>query len=79
MFCPECKSEYRPGFTHCSDCNVDLVAERPKPQSDVNLSKLSKGLLVKDFAGISQCAGGFGVSIRVKRSGLSKSLQKISK
>src|ERR1700719_904897 len=21
MFCPQCKAEYRPGFTHCSDCD----------------------------------------------------------
>jgi hypothetical protein len=25
MFCPECKCEYREGFTHCSTCDVDLV------------------------------------------------------
>jgi hypothetical protein len=25
MFCPECQAEYRPGFTHCADCDVDLV------------------------------------------------------
>jgi|HubBroStandDraft_1064217.scaffolds.fasta_scaffold12305_3 hypothetical protein len=25
MFCPVCKLEYRPGFTKCSDCDVDLV------------------------------------------------------
>jgi hypothetical protein len=33
MFCPVCKAEYRLGFTHCSDCDVDLVEhldpERP--------------------------------------------------
>jgi hypothetical protein len=33
MFCPECKAEYRPGFTQCSDCAVDLVEELPKEQS----------------------------------------------
>jgi hypothetical protein len=27
MYCPQCKSEYRPGFTHCADCDVDLVQE----------------------------------------------------
>jgi hypothetical protein len=25
MFCPECKAEYRPGFTRCADCDVELV------------------------------------------------------
>jgi hypothetical protein len=25
MFCPNCKAEYRPGFTRCSDCEVALV------------------------------------------------------
>jgi len=29
MYCPKCKAEYRPGFTRCSDCLVDLVAELP--------------------------------------------------
>jgi hypothetical protein len=27
MFCPECKAEYRAGFTRCSDCGVDLVEQ----------------------------------------------------
>jgi hypothetical protein len=26
MYCPECGGEYREGFTHCADCDVDLVA-----------------------------------------------------
>lgn len=26
MFCPECRAEYREGFTECSDCGVALVA-----------------------------------------------------
>lgn len=29
MFCPECKAEYRQGFTHCADCDVELVAQLP--------------------------------------------------
>jgi len=27
MFCPVCRSEYRPGFTRCAPCDVDLVAD----------------------------------------------------
>lgn len=30
MVCPQCKAEYRQGFTHCADCDVDLVWELPK-------------------------------------------------
>jgi hypothetical protein len=29
MFCPQCKAEYRKGFTKCSDCDVDLVWDGP--------------------------------------------------
>src|SRR5690349_12397475 len=34
MFCPRCKSEYRTGFTHCADCDVDLVESLPQTPSD---------------------------------------------
>ena len=27
MICPVCRDEYRPGFTRCATCDVDLVAE----------------------------------------------------
>jgi hypothetical protein len=39
MFCPQCKAEYRPGFTVCADCDVDLVYELPKhaPQGEESL------------------------------------------
>lgn len=30
MFCPQCNVEYRPGFTRCSDCDVDLVEDPPQ-------------------------------------------------
>ena len=29
MFCPQCKAEYRAGFTKCSDCDVELVKQLP--------------------------------------------------
>lgn len=34
MFCPQCGVEYRPGFTRCSDCDVDLVHELPLVRTD---------------------------------------------
>jgi hypothetical protein len=29
MFCPECGSGFREGFTRCSECDVDLVSSPP--------------------------------------------------
>jgi len=29
-FCPVCRSEYRTGFTHCSDCGAALVDRLPE-------------------------------------------------
>jgi hypothetical protein len=34
MFCPRCESEYREGFTRCSDCDVELVAALPSEDHD---------------------------------------------
>lgn len=34
MFCPQCGLEYRPGFTHCNDCDVDLVQELPGEEEE---------------------------------------------
>jgi hypothetical protein len=34
VWCPSCGAEYRPGFTRCPDCDVDLVDELP-PEPEV--------------------------------------------
>jgi len=40
MFCPECRAEYRPGFTRCYGCDVDLVQELS--ESDTRTRKLKR-------------------------------------
>ena len=34
LWCPSCGSEYRAGSTHCPDCRVALVRERPDRLAD---------------------------------------------
>jgi hypothetical protein len=43
MICPNCKSEYRPDFTSCSDCHVDLVEELPARNSPTSFAVLWRG------------------------------------
>ena len=41
MFCPQCRAEYRPGFTRCSDCDVELVPDLPHAEEPVSKAPLS--------------------------------------
>ncbi len=36
MFCPNCGTEYRPGFTRCADCGSQLVDTLPEEPRQVN-------------------------------------------
>ena len=40
MFCPVCKYEFRRGFTHCNQCDVDLVEALP-PEEEIDHSPAS--------------------------------------
>lgn len=33
MYCPQCRAEYREGFTECSDCKAPLLHGTPPPEA----------------------------------------------
>ncbi|HEX6088356.1 MAG TPA: DUF2007 domain-containing protein [Thermoanaerobaculia bacterium] len=46
MICPQCHCEYREGFTHCVDCDVDLVApadDSTAAEPEMKLVKIYEG------------------------------------
>src|SRR3981081_2511730 len=49
MFCPECRAEYRPGFTRCSDCDVDLVPEIPEQDTRARKRKHDSATMFPTF------------------------------
>ena len=49
MFCPECRAEYRPGFTRCSDCDVPLVERLPVTHGDSERTRVSGFVLFKEL------------------------------
>jgi hypothetical protein len=42
VFCPQCKAEYRQGFTRCADCDVELVPELT-PEALAKAEKVTSG------------------------------------
>jgi hypothetical protein len=47
MYCPNCRSEYRDGFTWCKDCDVGLVADLP-PEGEPEFVDLVEVLTMAD-------------------------------
>ena len=47
MKCPSCASEYREGFTRCTDCDVELIPNAPPeetdPRSQIELVRIFEG------------------------------------
>src|SRR5262245_55106001 len=45
MFCPRCRTEYRPGFAKCADCGskLVLVLASPSPQGESSKTRPQPG------------------------------------
>ena len=39
MFCPKCQDEFRPEFTHCGRCNVDLVDDLAAVEQEASVER----------------------------------------
>jgi hypothetical protein len=57
MFCPECRAEYRPGFTRCSSCEVDLVHEIPEHHNSAPKRKRDWANMFPTFRDMSREGG----------------------
>jgi len=49
MFCPQCKAEYRAGFTKCSDCDVELVKELPTDPPPISETEHPQLVVVRTY------------------------------
>jgi len=76
LFCPNCKLEYRAGFTRCADCDVDLVAALPKAtearevgvQDLRSPSILRRGVSVSDATVIRDSLNTAGIRFNTRRA-----------
>lgn len=50
MICPQCRAEYRQGFTRCADCDVALIPSPPESEADVSRA-VRAGSLVRLWEG----------------------------
>jgi len=52
MYCPECRSEFREGVTHCQNCQVDLIAEAPDQDPFSSPERMAQMLADKDLQAV---------------------------
>jgi hypothetical protein len=76
LFCPNCKLEYRAGFTRCSDCDVDLIDALPKAADGQEVGVhdlrtpvvLRRGVSVPDAAVIRDALNASGIRFNTRQA-----------
>ncbi len=76
MFCPNCKLEYRAGFTRCADCDVDLVTALPKAAEAQEVGVhdlrapvvLRRGINVADAAIVREALNAAGLRFNARQA-----------
>ena len=69
MFCPNCQSEYRAGFTECPDCSVLLVDElppEPEPTPEGEFVKVYETADATLIPVVQSLLGGAGIQVLTK-------------
>jgi hypothetical protein len=61
MFCPKCKSEYRDGFTECSDCGTLLVDKLERDPANQDLALAWRGSDPAGFSAAKAALDGGGI------------------
>ncbi len=62
MFCPECRTEYRPGFVRCADCDLPLVAKLPPEPPAIPFDEVCTTFNPGDVAVITAILEGDGIA-----------------
>jgi hypothetical protein len=69
MFCPQCRTEYQPGFATCADCDIPLVAElppEPEPTPDGEFVKVYETADATLIPVVQSLLGGAGIQVLTK-------------
>lgn len=68
MFCPDCRCEYREGFTECSDCKIPLVPKLPADdqQPSIKFKEVTSNLRQDEIAIIKSILEANGIVFAVQ-------------
>jgi len=72
MICPNCKAEYREGFSECADCHISLVVELPRAMSTSNEESVVEKPVRKNISLVKVFSGSDPVVLTLAKSILEK-------